>query len=334
MPLPSAPDPAALRSSFAALLGAAPAGTMRQHHVVVVPSDRAPWLDTGIELAAGEKVTTLVAGRTFLKGTGLSFGADFQVWLRIGKEGEIFRGTRASNSFTVTEPGRLYVASYFPGEWATRSGSLATSSDVYAGMTGDLILGVIRWQTTPLVGLKALSKIGDVDGLIASEIDRLTHAVAPPEGWEYLWFIGPAETYRACRTDQHEHAVCCTSRDNAALLHKDVALPLLPNTRLRWSWRMEQLPSKTREDTLPTHDYLSIAVEFDNGQDITYFWSSELPVDMGFRCPIPTWTARETHIVARSGLQGLGQWFDEERDVHADYAAKIGSPVPGNIVRV
>ncbi len=97
---------------------------------------------------------------------------------------------------------------------------------------------------------------------------------------------------------------------------------------------MEELPSKTREDTLPTHDYLSIAVEFDNGQDMTYFWSSELPVDMGFRCPIPSWAARETHVVARSGLGGLGQWFDEERDVYADYVANIGSPVPGNIVRV
>jgi hypothetical protein len=97
---------------------------------------------------------------------------------------------------------------------------------------------------------------------------------------------------------------------------------------------MEELPSKTREDTLPTHDYLSIAAEFDNGQDMTCFWSSELPVDTGFRCPIPSWAARETHVVARSGLGGLGQWFDEERDVYADYVANIGSPVPGNIVRV
>jgi hypothetical protein len=32
---------------------------------------------------------------------------------------------------------------------------------------------------------------------------------------------------------------------------------------------MELLPSEAREDMLPAHDYLSIAMEFDNGQDIT-----------------------------------------------------------------
>jgi hypothetical protein len=85
---------------------------------------------------------------------------------------------------------------------------------------------------------------------------------------------------------------------------------------------------------LPTHDYLSIAVEFDNGQDITYYWSAELPVGTSYRCPIPTWTARETHMVVRSGRQGLGQWFSEERDVYKDYAEAIGGPMPARIVRV
>jgi hypothetical protein len=166
------------------------------------------------------------------------------------------------------------------------------------------------------------------------EADRLTHPAPPPAGWKYLWFIGPAETCRACRTDQHADAICCHSRDNAALLLKDAVLPLAPNTRLRWAWRVEELPSKTREDSLATHDYLSIAVEFDNGQDLTYFWSSQLPVDMGFRCPIPTWTARETYVVVRSGLTELGQWCNEERDVYADYVANIGGDVPAKIIRV
>jgi hypothetical protein len=97
---------------------------------------------------------------------------------------------------------------------------------------------------------------------------------------------------------------------------------------------MEKLPSKVAEDTLPTHDYLSVAVEFDNGQDITYFWSCELPLETTFRCPIPTWTHRETHVVARTGLQDLGKWLSEERDVYADYAERIGGPMPERIVRV
>jgi len=97
---------------------------------------------------------------------------------------------------------------------------------------------------------------------------------------------------------------------------------------------MEKLPSEVAEDTLPTHDYLSVAVEFDNGQDITYFWSSELPLESTFRCPIPTWTARETHVVVRSGLDDLGKWLSEERDLFKDYAERIGGPMPEKIVKV
>ncbi|MBN2700598.1 MAG: DUF3047 domain-containing protein [Methylothermaceae bacterium] len=76
-----------------------------------------------------------------------------------------------------------------------------------------------------------------------------------------------------------------------------------------------------------------IDVEFDS-QDITYYWSTELPVGTVYRCPIPTWNARETHVVVRSGEQGLGEWIDEARDVYQDYVDAIGGPMPENIVRV
>jgi hypothetical protein len=304
------------------------------HAFIDVPSDRKPWLDTGIDLSAGERVTTFAVGKTFLKGTDLWFGADFQLWCRIGPDGEIFRGTRASHTFVVEKPGRLYLASYFPGEWATRTGELATPDDVYEQASGSLTALVVRWRVEPLDGLEKLAALGDVDGLIASEIDRLNNPVVPPQGWSYLWFVGPAEIYRPCRTPEKASAICCHTHRDVGLLQKDVSLPLEPNTRLRWAWRMDRLPSEVREDTLATHDYLSIAVEFDNGQDITYYWSAELPVGTAFRCPIPTWTARETHVAIRSGREGLGEWFSEERNVHRDYLDFIGGAAPARIVRV
>lgn len=69
---------------------------------------------------------------------------------------------------------------------------------------------------------------------------------------------------------------------------------------------MDQLPSQAREDRLQTHDYLSLAVEFDNEQDLAYYWSAELPPDTAFRCPIPKWQGRETHVVLRSGTVDSG----------------------------
>ena len=32
--------------------------------------------------------------------------------------------------------------------------------------------------------------------------------------------------------------------------------------------------------------------------------------------------------------RGIGQWFNEERDVYRDYGEKIGGPFPAKIVRV
>jgi hypothetical protein len=52
-----------------------------------------------------------------------------------------------------------------------------------------------------------------------------------------------------------------------------------------------------------------------------------------YRCPLPNWKARETHVVVRSGRSGLGQWLDEERDLHADYTSIIGGPAR-EVVRV
>lgn len=322
------------QARFEALLSQLSKDNMIDYAFIDIPSDRKPWLDTGIDLSAGERVTTFAVGKTCLKGTDLWFGADFQLWCRIGPDGEIFRGTRASNTFAVEKPDRLYLASYFPGEWATRTGELATPDEVYEQASGCLAALIVRWRVEPIEGLKRLAALGDVDGLVASEIDRLTDPVVPPPGWNYLWFVGPAEIYRSCRTPEKEPAICCHTHRDVGLLQKDVSLPFEPNTRLRWAWRMDRLPSEVREDTLATHDYMSIAVEFDNGQDITYYWSAELPVGTAYRCPIPTWTARETHVVIRSGREGLGDWFNEERDVHRDYLDFIGGPPPARIVRV
>ena len=53
------------------------------------------------------------------------------------------------------------------------------------------------------------------------------------------------------------------------------------------------------------HDYLSIALEFDDGQDLTWFWSCALPEGFSYRCPLDHWRHRETHVVVRTGTANL-----------------------------
>ena len=84
---------------------------------------------------------------------------------------------------------------------------------------------------------------------------------------------------------------------------------------------------------MPSHDYLSIAVEFDNGRDITYYWSNSLEPGTGYDCPLPNWKGKEYHVVVRSGELGLGTWLNERRNLYEDYQFYMGEP-PARIVKV
>lgn len=318
---------AEFRSGLSALLDKVPGNVLQGQAFFSIPANEPPWFDTGLDLRAGEHITVLAVGSAILSSElDLLFYPDMQLWYRVGESGTVFRGTRQSHSFMSSEPGRLYFGSYFPGEWATRTGGVSVGTDAYRQMTGSLDLLVLRWAVQPLEGLKRMLSIGDVGSLLASEMDRLENAVEPPPGWEYLWFLGQSEIYGAGPPSPAQRpSITCHTRGDAAILHKDVSVPLSADTRLCWSWKMHTLPCRLPENTLENHDYLSIAVEFDNGQDLAFFWSSQLPVDTGFRCPIPTWTARETHVVARTGSTLLGRWLDEERALHTYYQRFVGT---------
>lgn len=331
----SPPDFDGFKRFFSEALKKLPPGTLVDARLVEVPATRKPWTPTGIRLDAGDRVTTFAVGRTDMaKPLDIWVAPPFQLWLRVGA-GPVFRGTRASHSQVVSGAGgELSLASYFPGEWATPDGTLGTDPADYAKMAGTMLIAVLVWAVPIEEGLQKLRALGDHGGLVAGELDRLSAGRQPPDGWKHLWFLGDSETFFRCEVPGRERAVACHTSRDVAILQYDVDLPLLPGTRLEWSWRVDKLPMDMREDSVPSHDYMSIAVEYDNGQDLTYYWSAALPVGTVYRCPLPTWKTRETHVVLRSGPQGLGQWFREARDIHADYAAAIGGAQPARVKRV
>ncbi|MBI4696846.1 MAG: DUF3047 domain-containing protein [Gammaproteobacteria bacterium] len=331
--LPTEFSPGALEDALGAALAALPPGLVQRATWLDLPSNRAPWTATGLELTADAAVTWFAAGASEVAPLpGLRFRAGLQIWARVGAS-EVFRGTRASHSFRAPAAGGLAFASYFPGEWVDRMGHSSVPAEAYAMMKGGFRILVVEWAAgvTPVEGVRALAATGRGGSPVTAELERLERPVSPPPGWEYLWYLGPAEIYSS--VGPGAAAIACHTRDDVGILHYDTPLPFLPGTRLDWSWCIEMLPSKIAEDTMPTHDYLSIAVEFDNGQDLTYFWSAELPVGKVFRCPLPNWAQRETHQVVRSGTAELGRWFDESQDLYADYANALGTP-PGHILRV
>jgi len=275
---------------YAARFRAAPPAQVAAVLRLTLPSARSPWHSTGVNLSAGQQATWFVGGETVLSALpSIRIPARFQLWARVGhgREGEpsVFRGTRASHTFAAPIDGPLALGTAFPGEWAAPSGALAVPPEAYAGVHGDIEILLLIWACG-VEAVTALARIGDGDDparLCEAELARSRHVVAPPPDWRYLWFLGPAEIFQAERG-----GIACECQHDAAILHYDAPLAFAPGTELRWRWRIDELPSDCAEDTLATHDYLSIAVEFDNGQDLTYLWSAALPVGTVFRCPIPT----------------------------------------------
>lgn len=295
-----------------------------------LPADVPPWTDTGLDLSPGEQVTLLARGEIeWAPGSGLVAGPGFHLWARIGERGEIFNLPRGSRSFAVREPGTLFLAVY-QGEWADRHGALATPVEAYALQKGGLDVAVLRWRRGPAEGLDALCAAAPDDAGLAAARERLRSPVERPPGWKYLWFLGEQDIFSPGGTPRSIHV---DARAEAGILQKPAEIALDADTRLCWRWRMDELPSGVAEDSMPSHDYVSVAAEFDNGQDLTWYWSAALPGETHYTCPLPNWAARETHMVVRSGSDGLGRWHEESRPVLADYERAVGDP-PRRVVAV
>lgn len=327
------PDVAAWRSGLEDWLRSLPAGAVTAHRFVDLPATQPPWTESGWHLDPDDVVTWFASGRVYLsRALDLWVPPSFQLWARVGTTGPVFRGTRATHTFRATSGGPLQLASYFPGEWAAPDGTLGAGADDYHKVSGGMTVLLVRWS--PGANVAGLLEAPGAPADALAEASRLGSDLRPPDGWDYLWYLGPGEIFRhGTPLASGQPTVSCDTHGDVGILRRTARVPLAPGVTLRWRWRVDALPADLREDSLPSHDYLSIAVEFDDGQDLTYYWSAALAVGTVYRCPLPTWRDKETHVVVRSGTAELGRWLDESRDVHADYHRMIAGPAR-TIVRV
>ena len=306
--------------------------SIAEARVVRLPGHVPPWTDTGLRVARGDEVTILAEGRIVTSEEArLWYRPRFALWARVGGRGPVWTGTRDTQSFRAERDGTLEL-SLLNGEWKTTDGVLGTPVEAYAGVTGAIEALVIRWRGDAQAGLDAVQRLAPGEPLVKAELERLAAPAVRPAGWSYLWFLGQSEVYRAQRSDRGHSIGCCVD-DDVGILRRPIDAPLGEDTEVRWRWKVDALPSRKPEDQLFNHDYLSVALEFDNGRDLSWVWSSGLPVGTHFHCPIPQWTPRETHFVVRSGSDGLGTWQSECRRVLADYRIAMGEP-PKRVVAV
>ena len=312
--------------------------------LVRLEANQPPWHGTGVRVAAGQAYSLFADGRVHWSSRDptLYGGPRYHLWARVSPGGRIVNPTCESGTFVADVAGELELGVYM-GVWKDAFGDLATPASLYRRLTGGLDVLALAWHGEPVAALAVLAAV-DAAGAVhagaaappsffGAELARLRAAHAPPAQWSYLLDTGHADIFADAIGPNGERAIAVHTHDDQGIVCTPVEFALTPRTRLAWRWRVTEQPSAVAENRPQTHDYISIATEFDNGRDLTWIWSSQLAPETHFHCPVGAWTARETHWVARSGTGDLGRWCSEERNVHADVLASMG-PAPARIVRV
>jgi len=323
-----------LRESFAGLANFAnieaalrrlPDAERPQIASLAVGATDAGWRRTGVSLRAGQSFSIFADGTIWIS-KAMSVGATpgTALWLRIAGKAPLNKMQGGATTFVAWAGGELELCLKPPGEWLNESGTFDPAV-ARTGATGEIEAIIAVWQGKP--ALAALAGDPALKGILPAE------PAAPPPGWSYLWRLGGGSIYGASQ-DAGKPCIHVHTHGDVGILQYPLEAPLGADATLEWRWRIARLPSALPEHIQPTHDYLSIAVEFENGQDLTYYWSAELPVDTVFKCPLPWWAERETHWVVRSGPKDLGQWQSEKRTLRPDYQQAIPGAVPSKIVRV
>ena len=306
---------------------------LRIARIVNVPADSEGWVDTGVTVQAGESLSLLACGTAHPAGAEeVRFDPSLLLCRRIRGAQAFDKLPASCDSFTADSSGSLELVVQFPGAWNDPAGTLAADWP-RNGATGGFSVAVLVWKASADEGL-ALFAASDDSGFGNQALQRVLDPAVLPQGWSPLWRVGSSEVYRQTAGDTWPARIRCNCHGDGGILKYPVDIPLDASTRLDWRWRVTALPSAVAEDSTPTHDYLSIAVEFDNGLDLTYMWSVSLPVGYAFKCPFPWWDKRETHQVVRSGAADMGRWQDESQPILADYEKAIGGPAPTRIVGV
>lgn len=324
---------ASLRSQLAPILTSSNDDLVLDASFHTLSAEGSDWTDTGVSVSAGEEVTLLAQGVFWMsKPLDIRLPPSAALWARIG-DGNVFKVTSNATTIVAEGSGRLRLIAAGPGVWENQQGKFL-GGEVPVGPQGELDVAVLKFKGNAADALQDLA--AKVEKPLADQlkegVDHITNPGTPPENWHYLWRLGDGELYQSAE-EQDDACIHCTTHEDVGILQIPAERPLTDTLKLKWDWIAHQLPSTLPEDIEPTHDYLSIAVEFDNGLDLTYMWSAALPEDTIFQCPLAWWDERETHWVIRT-KKDVGKWLSEERSIRRDYERAIGGDVPEKVVQI
>ena len=306
-----------------------------------LPANRPPWQATGVTLHKGQSYSLFARGRVYwtepsarqggaFAQTQLYGEAGFHLWARVSNGGVIQNVCADSGSFVADCDGELELGIYM-GMWADHHGRL-DHTEHYQALSGELVVAIAAWRVDASQAIFSIDNRLPVPPLIVTEQTRLTRNYCPPKGWHYLTETGNSDIFHAYSKDRLSQ-INVDAQNAQGIIRYPVDVALTPGVEINWQWRLDEHPSIGPEDRARFHDYVSLALEFDNGRDLTWIWSRFLDRDHHFHCPVKDWTPRETHYVLRTKHDALNAWCYDKRNVYADVEVSQGPP-PSKIVAV
>jgi hypothetical protein len=294
------------------------------------------WKTLGLRVKKGAEVT--ISAKADLKESSpLPLEARHSIWVRVGKKGKMFQLASNDHTFTSQERGEIFVAVNLDSKslWKDEYGNWTDAFELIPDTPIDVLVTGIVWPNGANAGLgkMKISSDSNLAGIATRAISGIENKRSLPEGFKPLWYLGQSNIFEAYN-DAGRKGVRVSTNDDYGIIKKPLDIPLNEETRINFNWCYKKLPATMSEIEVAGHDYISIAVEFDNGSDITWMWSREIIPETSFHCPLNGWQDVETHIVLQSGYSELGKWFSHERQVKKDYESAVGGEVPSRIVGV
>ena len=199
-----------------------------------------------------------------------------------------------------------------------------------------------------------------VAGIVVAEVPALLEvgkfSAAPvgqalPDGWKPLTFKKiPKQTAYELIKDGDAVVVKAVSDASASGLTKAVTIDPKEYPIVRWRWKVENVlkhsdVSRKDGDDYPARLYITFAydpdkvslgkkLKFKTGQAIfgdipiaalNYIWDTKTPIGTIVE---NAYTDFAQMVVVESGMQKIGQWVSEERNIYEDYKQAFGEEPP------
>jgi len=286
-----------------------------QHNLINISQHRDTWLATGIEAKKGDHIS-LVAEGAWDAGLGRPLEPKNSLWIRIGQEGPATNLRQNSQTFIAKDDGAVEVllrpVGFFELE-VDPAGNTRTPVPAWAESPVDMSVLTINW------GGDEAHKTGKAHAWVHTLLK--THHSPTPKGFTHLHFLSDSNSFSPWSDEKKTPGIKLNPKSEVGIIRKPVDIPLTDETEISFDWRYLNLPALGDERLAEHHDYTSIAVEFDNGQDFTWMRATTGEPDTIYACPLPGWQEREIHMILQSGKDGLGDWQTHKRRVLADYQA-------------